>query len=257
MTARAIGVFALVLAVASPAMAGPSNSVIGGKKLEQDMVHNAGTGFPSTFYEWWNQGNNKLDWGLAAELVYGDWGAATTAGTRGNSRLVRIGLAIDGILRWNLSNKERPKVTNSVGFLLKPGILFSGNTGSTFTFGFKIEAAAPVSIDVHERVDVIVGGAIPFTYFVNSDFSNVALIPLLIRMGVEIKANDKISPWFFFDLGPGILVGGGSSTTAFAWRIGAGTSFWGVLKKNRTSRPAETTQSMDFEEEPMSAEPIE
>ena len=64
MTARAIGVFALVLAMASPALAGPTNSVIGGKKLEQDMVHSGGVGYPSIMYEWWNKGKGNLDWGL-------------------------------------------------------------------------------------------------------------------------------------------------------------------------------------------------
>ena len=70
MTARAIGVFALVLAMASPALAGPANSTIGAKKLEQDMVHSGGVGAPSVMYEWWNKGKGSMDWGLSGELVY-------------------------------------------------------------------------------------------------------------------------------------------------------------------------------------------
>ena len=69
---RAIGVFVLVLATASPAFAGPTNSTIGGKRLQNDNVHNVGVGYPSLFYEWWNLGPGKLDWALKGALVYGD-----------------------------------------------------------------------------------------------------------------------------------------------------------------------------------------
>ena len=44
---KAIGVFALVLALASPALAGPVNSTIGGKRLQNDSVHNV----PSSDYD--------------------------------------------------------------------------------------------------------------------------------------------------------------------------------------------------------------
>lgn len=243
---RAIGTFALVLAMASPALAGPANSVIGGKKLEEDMVHSGGTGFPSTFYEWWNRGKKKLDWALSGELVYDDWGAAGIGGRtdvfgfRVRTHLIRIGLGVNGILRWNLASKQRPKVTNDTAILFKPGVLIGGNTSSTFTFGIRGEVGVPVSIDVHERVSVVTGGFIPFNYFINKDRSNVAWIPLLIRMGVEIDAGDRVSPFFFFDLGPGISVfsDGGGSDASFAWRIAAGTAFWGVLGKNKSDAAA-------------------
>ncbi|MGB5696237.1 MAG: hypothetical protein WBM46_11325 [Polyangiales bacterium] len=240
MTARAIGVFVLVLAMASPALAGPANSVIGGKKLEQDMVHSGGVGYPNILYEWWNKGKNKLDWGLGGDLVYGgSWSVATTNRTdvgpftvRGGSRFIRIGLGINGLLRWHLAEKERPKVTNDVGILFKPGILIARGFGDTFTFGVKGEVGAPVSIDVHERVSVVTGGYIPFTWFIREGNDN-GLLPLLVRLGVEIKANENVAPWFFFDLGPGINLGKGTSGASFAWRLGAGTAFWGVLGKNK------------------------
>jgi hypothetical protein len=254
MTARAFGVFALVLAMASPALAGPKNSVIGGKKLEQDMVHSGGVGYPSMFYEWWNKGKNKLDWGLSGELVYGgDWTVATTNKTtingftyRGDSRYIKIGLGVNGILRWHLAEKERPKVTNDVGILFKPGILLSSNTGSTFTFGVRAEVGAPVSISVHERVSVVTGGYIPFTFFINSN-NNSGIVPLLVRLGVEIKANENIAPWFYFDLGPGIgfAQNGNGANTSFAWRIGAGTAFWGVMGKNKNTSDSAATASAE------------
>jgi len=246
MTARAIGVFALVLAMASPALAGPKNSVIGAGKLEEDMVHSGGTGYPSTFYEWWNKGKGTMDWGLSGELVYG--GAWTTALAGGKTRIpgfgrigtssniVRIGFGINGLLRWQLSDKERPKVTNRVAILAKPGILIGGNTGSTFAFGIRAEVGAPVSIDVHERVSVVTGGYIPFVYLINKDpAASRGVVPLLVRMGVEIKANETLAPWFYFDLGPGIGFGQGGGATRFAWRIGAGLAFWGVLGKNKNT----------------------
>jgi len=266
---RAIGVFALVVAMASPALAGPGNSVIGGKKLEEDMVHNAGTGYPNTFYEWWNKGYKKLDWGLSADLTYADWGAAragerTTIGgitVRTSGRFIKVGLGINAILRWNLASKKRPKVTNDTALLFKPGILVSGNRFDAFTFGIKGEMGVAVSIDVHERVSVVTGGFIPLTaFFSNQGISTQTFLPLLIRLGVEINASDRVAPWFFFDLGPGItfintfdIFGTGNNNyTSFAWRIGAGTAFWGVLAKNKNKSDAAAVES-----EPAAEEPIE
>ena len=259
MTARAIGVFALVLAMASPALAGPENSVIGGKKLEQDMVHSGGVGYPSVFYEWWNKGKKKLDWGLSGELVYGgSWTAvasnrASYAGftVRGGSRYIGIGLGVNGILRWHLAEKERPKVTNDTGILFKPGILIGSNRFSdSFIFGIRAELGAPVSIDVHERVSVVTGGYVPFAFFINKDANNSGIVPLLIRLGVEIKANDNIAPWFYFDLGPGIgfAQGGGGANTSFAWRIAAGTAFWGVMGKNKNKSNSAETEEVEVVE---------
>ena len=246
MTARAIGVFALVLAMASPALAGPANSVIGAKKLEQDMVHSGGVGYPSVMYEWWNKGKGKLDWGLSGELVYGDWLAAHT------NRFIKIGLGIDGMARWNLISNKKPKVQNDFAVLVKPGILISGNRANSFTFGIKGEVGLPFTIDVHERVTVVTGGFVPLTFFIISNNSQ-GWIPILIRLGVEIKANENIAPWFYFDLGPGISFGmgdnSGGSNASFAWRIGAGTAFWGVMGKNKNkSNSAETEEIVVAEE---------
>jgi hypothetical protein len=256
MTAKAIGVFTLVLAVASPALAGPKNSVIGAKKLEQDMVHSGGVGYPSMMYEWWNKGKKELDWGLSGELVYGgSWGAATVnkidVGVftfRANSRFIKIGLGINGMLRWHLAEKQRPKVTNDIGILFKPGVLVASNRfANNFTFGIKAELGAPVSIDVHERVSVVTGGYIPFTYLLNNDVSNLGLVPLLVRLGIEIKASESIAPWFYFDLGPGINFGG-LTGASFAWRLGAGTAFWGVLGKNKNTSDSAGTASAESTE---------
>jgi hypothetical protein len=130
----------------------------------------------------------------------------------------------------------------------------SGNRGDSFTFGIAGEALVPVSLDVHERVNVVVGGAFIIKgYINNNNVPNFGEIPLLVRMGVEIKANENVAPWFYFDLGPGIFFGEGASGAGFAWRIGAGTAFWGVLGKNKNKSDAAEPMTS----EPMSAEPIE
>ncbi|RLB41422.1 MAG: hypothetical protein DRH30_06845 [Deltaproteobacteria bacterium] len=222
--------------MASPALAGPKNSVIGGKKLEQDMVHSGGVGYPAVIYEWWNKGKDNLDWGLAGELVYGDWPAANNGG-----RGIKIGLGIDGMVRWHLATREHTKVTTDIAILAKPGILIASNRGNNFTFGIAGEALVPVSLDVHERVNVVVGGAFIIKGYLNSNSGNFGQIPLLVRMGVEIKASDNVEPWFFFDLGPGINFGSGRSGASFAWRLGAGTAFWGVMGKNKNKSDSSAT----------------
>jgi hypothetical protein len=204
------------------------------------MVHSGGVGYPSVIYEWWNKGKGNLDWGLAGELVYGDWPAANNRG-----RGIKIGLGIDGMVRWHLATREHAKVTSDIAILAKPGILIASNRGSNFTFGIAGEALVPVSIDVHERVNVVVGGAFIIKGYINANSGNFGQIPLLVRMGVEIKASDNVEPWFFFDLGPGINFGSGTSGANFAWRLGAGTAFWGVMGKNKNKSDSAATASAE------------
>lgn len=222
---KAIVVVGLVSLLASTASAGPENSPIGGKRLQNDNVHNLGVGYPSLYYAWWNRGPRRLDWALQAGLVYGDWAAAYSRG-----RFIRIGLGMSAPLQWHLSTKNRRRVTNDVAFRFTPGILLSRSAFNTFTFGIKAETSVPVSIDVHERVSVVTGGAIPLAVYITSQNRTFAVVPLLIRMGVEIKANERVSPFFLFELGPGISAGNGAADVSFAWRLWVGTSFWGVIR---------------------------
>ena len=134
-------------------------------------------------------------------------------------------------------------------------MLIASNRGDTFTFGIKGEVGLPFTIDVHERVTVVTGGFLPIGGYIADNIVNFAEIPILIRLGVEIMANDNVAPWFFFDLGPGIRIFGenAGSDTSFAWRLGAGTAFWGVLGKNKNKSDSAATASA----EPAAEEPME
>ena len=230
---RAFAVFVLVLAMSSTALAGPQ-STIGGKPLESDMVHNTGIGWPSLFYEWWNKGQGKLDWALGAELVYGDWSGAFSD--------VSAGLALNAPLRWHIHNRKHAKATTDIGLRFTPGAMVGGSdrgrvppVGSRrdqrVMGGVRAELAVPVSIDVHDRVSVVTGATIPFTLMFARDVNPWGIIPLLVRMGVEINAAPKVAPFFLFELGPAIRIGNGTSDVDFAFRVWVGTAFWSVLGK--------------------------
>ena len=153
------------------------------------------------------------------------------------------------MVRWHLATRPHDKITTDIAIVAKPGILIAGNRGDTFTFGIAGEALVPVSLDVHERVDVVVGGAFIIKGYINSQFNNFGEIPLLFRLGVEIMANEKVSPWFYFDLGPGIgFGGGGGGNVGFAWRLAAGTNFWGVMGKNNNSSASGETETVEVVE---------
>ena len=89
----------------------------------------------------------------------------------------------------------------------------------------------PVSIKVHERVNVVTGGTIPLSLFIVEDpGNNFGVIPILIRMGVEVEASPKVAPWFLLEIGPGIGISDNDTDVDFAFRIWVGTSFWSILK---------------------------
>jgi hypothetical protein len=235
---RAIAVVALVLAMSSTALAGPQ-STIGGKRLKSEVVHNTGVGWPSLFYEWWNKGQGNLDWALGAELVYGDWSGAYSD--------VSAGLAFNAPLRWHIHNRKHAKATTDVGIRFTPGAMVGGSDrhrvppfgappvgpppGQRVMGGIRAELAVPLSIDVHDRVSVVTGATIPFTLMFAEGLDPWGIIPILVRMGVEINAAPKVAPFFLFELGPAIGIGNGTSDVDFAFRVWVGTAFWSVLGK--------------------------
>jgi hypothetical protein len=227
---RVFGTLVVALAISNSAFAGPQ-STIGGKPLKTDMAHNVGVGWPSLFYEWWNKGKGKLDWALGGELVYGDWSAAYSD--------VAVGFAFNVPLRWHIHHNKHARSTTDVGLRFTPGAMVGGSERGTppagvqpesrVVGGLRTELAVPLSIDVHERVNVVTGAAIPLTLMFEKGVDPWGIIPLLVRMGVEINAAPKVAPFFLFELGPGIRVGNGGSDVDFAFRIWVGTSFWSVF----------------------------
>ena len=217
---RAIGIVVFALTLSSTAYAGPQ-STIGGKRLQSEMVHNTGVAWPSLFYEWWNRGQGNLDWALGAELVYGDWSGAYSD--------VSVGLALNAPLRWHIHTGKHAKATTDVGVRFTPGAMVGGSERGRFQApppgvqpdgrvmgGVRAELAFPVSIDVHDRVSVVTGGTIPFTLMFAREADPWGIIPILVRMGVEINAAPKVAPFFLFELGPGIGIGNGTSDVDFA-----------------------------------------
>ena len=212
----------LVLGLASLALAGPQ-STIGGARLETDMAHKVGTGWPSTSYEWWNKGKNKLDWALGGELVYGPWSGAWDD--------PRIAFAVYAPLRFHLWEHKRPGSKTDLGFRVTPGLMMGSAAYKTATVVSRLELAVPVSVDVNPKLSVVTGGAIPIDLGWVEGTGFVGVIPLLVRLGVEIKASKKTAPFVLIEVGPGIGFGQGRSGVDLAARIWAGTSFWSVTGK--------------------------
>jgi hypothetical protein len=210
------------LIFASTAFAGPQ-STIGGRRLDTDMAHQVRTGWPSTGYEWWNKGKGSLDWALGGELVYGPWSGAWDD--------PRIAFALTAPLRFHLYGKTRPNAKTDLGIRFTPGLMAGSAAVSTAIVMTRAEIAVPVSVDVNPKLSVVTGGAIPIDLGWVEDIGFVGAIPLLVRLGVEIKANNKVAPFILMEVGPGIGFGQGSSDVTLAARIWAGTSFWSVRGK--------------------------
>lgn len=200
---------------AGTAFAGPP-SLSGGKLMPVGTAHQVGVGWPSLFYEYWQSGTP--DWAIGAEVVYGDWSAGFSD--------VTIGGAVNAPFRWHIT---KTGVTD-IAFQVKPGMLFGSaevGRGDRFVFGLRGELSLPVTIELTRKVNLITGGAIPLTYMVVDDAPDLFVLPLLARIGAEVQATEKITPWLLFELGPAIGFGFEDGTdTEFAFRIWAGSAFW-------------------------------
>lgn len=215
-------VFLLGLGWARPALAGPQ-STIGGAPLESEMVHKVATGWPSTSYEWWNNGRGKLDWALGGELVYGPWSGAWDD--------PRIAFAMYAPLRFHLWEHQRAASKTDLGFRVTPGLMAGSAAYKVATVVARMELAVPVTVDVHQKLSVVTGGAIPIDLGWVEGTGFIGAIPLLVRLGLEIKAGKRTAPFVLIEVGPGIGFGRGSSDVTLAARIWAGTSFWSVVGK--------------------------
>ena len=201
----------------SVASAGPP-SVEGGKAMKKDSAHHMGGGWPSAKYDWWNKGKS-LDWAIGGELVYGDWVGAYSD--------ITFGVAINGTLKWNLLHKKKL----DLALRFAPGLLMgSYDRGrffdDRFVFGFRGEVGVPISIDVHERVNVIGGVVIPFSIFKVEDFDPHFVVPFLFRAGAEFEANKTFVPFLVFEFGPALIAGEFDTEVDFAFRVWTGVTIW-------------------------------
>jgi hypothetical protein len=219
---RFITTLVLASLLASTALAGPQ-STIGGRRLDTDMAHQVRTGWPATSYEWWNKGRGKLDWALGGELVYGPWSGAWDD--------PRIAFALYAPLRFHLYEKKRSNAKTDLGIRFTPGLMAGSASMDQAIVMSRAEIAVPVSIDVNPKLSVVTGGAIPIDLGWIENVGFFGAIPLLVRLGVEIKASDKVAPFVLMEVGPGFGFGQGASDTALAARLTAGTTFWSVRGK--------------------------
>lgn len=196
---------------AGTAFAGPP-SLSGGKLMPVGTAHQVGVGWPSLFYEWWHSGTP--DWAIGGELVYGDWSGGFTD--------VEIGGAVNVPFRWHIT---KTGVTD-IAFQVKPGMLLgSTDKGDHFVFGLRGELSLPVTIELTPKVNLITGGAIPLTVMIVDDDYDSFVLPLLARIGAEVQATEKITPWLLFELGPALEFGDGTKSE-FAFRIWVGSAFF-------------------------------
>jgi hypothetical protein len=199
---------------AGTAFAGPP-SMMGGSPIPEGTVHHVGVGWPSFYYEWWHSGT--MEWAIGGEVVYGDWS--------GEFSDVKIGGAFNGTLRWCLSEGGGA----DAAIQIKPGMLLGSMDAGhddRFVLGLRGEVGFPVTIDLTPKVNLITGGAIPFSVFFVEDADDYVVLPLLARLGVEVKATDTITPWLLFEMGPGLAFGDFGTEAEFAFRIWVGSAFW-------------------------------
>ena len=195
------------------AFAGPP-TLQGGKLMPVGTAQQVGVGWPSVFYEYWHSGTP--DWAIGGEVVYGDWSGGFTN--------VEIGGAFNVPLRWHLKKTG----ATDIAFQVKPGILLGsmeGGGGDHFVFGLRCELSVPVTIELTPKVNLITGGAIPLTGMFVDGADDYFVLPLLARIGAEVKATEKITPWLLFELGPAIAFGD-DTESEFAFRIWVGSSFF-------------------------------
>ena len=196
------------------AFAGPP-SLLGGKPMGEGTAHMVGIGWPGLTYEWWHAG--AVDWAIGGELVYGDWSAGFSD--------VTFGGAVNVPVRWYLGKVG----AGEMAFQVKPGILFANvdtRWDDYFVFGLRGELGLPVTIDLTPEVNLITGASIPFTVMIVDGADDFVILPLLARIGTEVKATERITPWLLFELGPALSFGGYDGTEAeFAFRIWVGSAF--------------------------------
>ena len=190
-------------------------SLQGGKLMPVGTAHQVGVGWPSAFYEYWHSGTP--DWAIGGEIVYGDWS--------GEFSDLEIGGAVNVPLRWHVGRAGGA----DIGFQFKPGLLLGSmeaGRDDRFVFGLRGELSVPVTVDLTPKVNLITGGTIPLSFLVIEDADDLVVLPLLARLGAEVKATETITPWLLFEMGPAFAFGDSDTETEFAFRVWVGSYFW-------------------------------
>ena len=215
MRPHAAATIVALLAFATPVQSEAGRpSALSAAPLPAPQGHHAFVGWPSVGYEWWNRG--KPDWALGAEIVYGDWSGSHTD--------IEVGFAANGRMRWRLDGASKA----AVAFQFSPGVLLAATEGPVdrFVFGVRGEVAVPVSISLHQQVNLLTGASVPVTVVFVEKADPFVAVPLMGRIGVEITATRTVVPWFLLELGPGFAFGDGGVDTELSFRVNLGVTFW-------------------------------
>ncbi len=206
-----LGLF-LVLFVTS-SYAGPS-SILGAQPLSESTEHYVGVGWPSIAYEWWHAGSP--DWAIGAELVYGDWS--------GEFSNVDVGFAINVPFRWQMHQSGK----TSIGFKLTPGAMIGDNDapgGDQVVGAFRGEVGVPISIDISHQISLITGVSVPASVVFAEGVDAYLVLPIMPRLGVELKMIKDVSPFLLIELGPTLAVGDFGVEMELGLRSWIGTVF--------------------------------
>ena len=206
--------FLIIVLLSFSSHAGPP-SVLGGKPMDTDTVHNVGLGWPSVFYEWWHSGNP--DWAIGGELVYGDWSGDFTD--------VEIGFALNAPFRWQLRNQG----ITDIALRVAPGAIIGSveAVGSDLLLGgVRADVGLPISVAVDDKFNIITGGTLPLTLIFLESADPYFVVPLMARIGFEVQATETIAPSLLFEAGPAIAIGDFGTEVDFAIRAWFGSIFF-------------------------------
>jgi hypothetical protein len=194
----------LTLAIARPATA-QVPSIIGGKLLPSGTSgHHFGMGIPSTFWEWWF-GGDEMDYAFHVGLVYERWSGHDVSD-------VDVGLDLEAPMRFHVAQKGRA----DIAFKFTPGLLIGdqdrrlgrGFDDDALILGLRPEFGLLVGIELTDIVTLATGGVLPLTFLVlerpGDDETLGVVVPLMPRVGVEVKPLDSLVAWALLELGPTI-----------------------------------------------------
>ena len=97
----------------------------------------------------------------------------------------------------------------------------------------------PITIDLPPKGKSITGGTIPFSLLFVGESDDFVVLPILARIGAEVKATNTITLWLLFELGPAMAFGDFGSEADFAFRVWIGSVFSHSLQRAGIGRIAE------------------